>query len=129
MKRIIITLALLPALAPAQVKPLPWPCSPWENWGVPYKLINTVDGRSLLWACQVNTVMKPFELHCTKDTCRDESVAAAELAWRKDPAEAFWARAKSSHCLGDPAKSYWPTQQERNLCATVRAEWAAWGLK
>lgn len=129
MKRLALTLALLPSLALAQTKPLPWPCDPWHDLDVPRKVFVTADGFAALWACQVNTVMKPFEIHCTLEKCTKEFLFVAELAWKQDPAKAFWDRATSSTCLGDPAKSYWPTQQERNLCAAVRAEWAAWGLK
>lgn len=129
MKRLALTLALLPSIALAQTKPLPWQCDPLTNPDVGYRRIETADGSAVLWACQVNTVARPYEIHYTRAWATPTNVAATLLTFVGDPAGTFWRNAKSSTCLGDPAKSYWPTQQERNLCAAVRAEWAAWGLK
>lgn len=124
MRRPILILALLPTLALAQVKPLPWAADPTSMATLPYRKVETADGYAVLWAYMRGTQLHRYEVHCIKDVCTPAYMLSAASDFARDPSGAFWARAKTSSCF-DP-KGYWPTQAERNLCGTVRAEWAAW---
>lgn len=130
MKRLLLTIALLPALALAQVKPLPWAADPISMSTLPFRKMDTADGYAVLWAYKRGEQLYRYEAHCIKEVCTPAYLVKAASDFARDPAGAFWARAKTSTCF-DP-NGYWPTQAERNLCAAVRAEyltWAAAGFK
>lgn len=125
MKRLILTLALLPSLALAQVKPLPWAADPISMSLLPFRKLDTADGYAVIWAYKRGEQLYRYEVHCTKEVCTPAFLLSAAADFARDPASAFWARAKTSSCFSYP-NGYWPTQAERNLCAAVRDEYAAW---